>query len=242
MTRIPYVVRSRKVRLALFSLLCVACQRQVAEHTPPPPVTPRSVSRVTPPPERPLVVYLGNSLAAGLGLPEEDAYPAQLERMLAERGLSVRTVNAGVSGDTSAGGLSRVDWLLRLEPGVLLLELGANDALRGLAPEVTEANLRRIVDAARQAGATVVLAGMKVPPNYGADYARRFEEIFPRLARELDVALLPFLLEGVAGRPELNLADGIHPNAAGHRRVAENLLPLMERALRSTEAFRGTGS
>ncbi|MEE8138726.1 MAG: arylesterase [Thermoanaerobaculia bacterium] len=216
--------------------LAVGCRSETHQVAPRPddaaPLV--GVPTTTAPPleEMPLVVYLGDSLAAGWGLPEDEAYPAQLDRMLAERGLPVRTVNAGVSGDTTAGGLARLEWLLRLEPDVLVLELGANDALRGLDPEVTERNLRQIIGVVRRRGPDVLLAGMKVPPNYGADYARRFEGIFPRLARELELAFLPFLLEEVAGRPELNLADGIHPNAQGQRRVAENLLPVLEGLLR----------
>ncbi len=184
------------------------------------------------PSDAPVVVYLGNSLAAGLGLPEDEAFPAQLDRLLRERGVVVRTVNAGVSGDTTAGGLSRLEWLLQLAPDVVVLELGANDALRGLPPEITENNLREIVALTLEAGAEVLLAGMKVPPNYGASYSRRFEEIYPRLAGEFELAFLPFLLEGVAGHPELNQSDGIHPNARGQKLVAENLLPLLESLLR----------
>jgi len=177
------------------------------------------------PDDRPLVVFLGDSLTAGYGLPEADAYPALIEAALAAEGRPVRVVNAGVSGDTSAGGLARLDWVLRLEPDVVVVELGPNDGLRGLPLEATEANLRRIVERGRAAGARVLLAGMLIPPNYGPDYAGRFAAIYPRLAEELDAPLVPFLLEGVGGEPDLNLADGIHPNAAGHRRVAENVLP-----------------
>jgi acyl-CoA thioesterase-1 len=172
-----------------------------------------------------LVVFLGDSLTAGYGLPEADAYPALIEAALAAEGRPVRVVNAGVSGDTSAGGLARLDWVLRLEPDVVVVELGPNDGLRGLPLEATEANLRRIVERARAAGARVLLVGMLIPPNYGPDYAGRFAAIYPRLATELAVPLVPFLLEGVGGEPDLNLPDGIHPNAVGHRVVAENVLP-----------------
>jgi len=174
---------------------------------------------------RPRVVFLGDSLTAGYGLAEDDAYPALIEAALAAEGRPVRVVNAGVSGDTSAGGLSRLDWVLRLEPDVVVVELGPNDGLRGLPLDATEANLRRIVERIEAAGARVLLVGLLIPPNYGPDYAGRFAAIYPRLAAELDVPLVPFLLEGVGGEPDLNLADGIHPNAAGHRRLADNVLP-----------------
>jgi acyl-CoA thioesterase-1 len=188
--------------------------------------------------ERPLVVFLGDSLTAGFGLGEEQAYPALAGAALAAEGRPVRVVNAGVSGDTSAGGLARLDWVLRLAPDAVVVELGPNDGLRGLALDATEANLREIVERSRAAGARVLLAGMLIPPNYGPDYAGRFAAIYPRLAAELDVPLVPFLLEGVGGEPDLNLADGIHPNAAGHRRLAENVLP----HLRPLVAAAGSGA
>lgn len=179
----------------------------------------------------PQVVFLGDSLTAGLGLGEEAAYPAIVGELLAERGSAVRIVNAGVSGDTSAGGLARVDWLLSLHPDILLVALGANDGLRGQPVASIEANLREIVRRARAGGARVVLAGMKMPPNYGPDYTRDYEALYPRLARELDLPLIPFLLEGVAADPKLNQADGIHPTAEGQRiiagLVADALQPLL---------------
>ncbi|MCP4659226.1 MAG: arylesterase [bacterium] len=174
--------------------------------------------------DRPLVVFLGDSLTAGLGLGEEQAFPARIAESLHAEGTPVRVVNAGVSGDTTAGGLRRLDWLLRQEPDVLVVGLGANDGLRALALEATEDNLRQIISRTRSTGTRVLLAGMQVPPNYGPDYATGFAEIFPRLAEELRVPLIPFLLEGVAAVPELNQADGIHPNVAGQRRVAETVL------------------
>jgi acyl-CoA thioesterase-1 len=179
----------------------------------------------------PRVVFLGDSLTAGLGLSEAEAYPALVRERLAERGIQVRVVNAGISGDTSAGGLARVDWLLTQKPDLLVVALGANDGLRGQPVAAVEANLREIVRRAQAAGARVLLAGMKMPPNYGPDYTRDFEALYGRLARELDVAYLPFLLEGVAAVPDLNQPDGIHPTAEGQRRiarlVADALLPLL---------------
>jgi acyl-CoA thioesterase-1 len=181
----------------------------------------------------PRVVFLGDSLTAGYGLGEEQAFPALLEERFAARGLPIRVVNAGVSGDTSAGGLARLDWVLAARPDVLVVELGANDGLRGLDLAATEANLRRIVEGGRAAGARVLLVGMRIPPNYGAEYAGAFEALFPRLAEELDVPLVPFLLAGVGGEPELNQADGIHPNAAGHRKVAAVVEPYLEPLVRA---------
>jgi acyl-CoA thioesterase-1 len=182
--------------------------------------------------DAPLVVFLGDSLTAGYGLAEEQAFPSLVENALADRGVPIRIVNAGVSGDTTAGGVSRLDWLLRQAPDVIVVELGANDGLRGLPLEMSERNLREIVTRSLDAGAQVLLVGMKIPPNYGPVYTSGFEKIFPRLADELDVPLMPFLLEGVAADPKLNLPDGIHPNAEGQRLVAVNFLPFLEPLVR----------
>lgn len=186
----------------------------------------------------PVVVFLGDSLTAGLGLSEDLAYPALVDAMADERGLPIRVVNAGVSGDTTAGGARRIDWLLKQEPDVVVVALGGNDALRGLDPGQTEGHLRAIVEACRTAGARVLLAGMLAPPNLGPEYTERFAALYPRIAAEEDVALMPFLLEGVAADPALNQADGIHPNAEGQRVIAramtEALLPLLS-ALRSEQ-------
>jgi acyl-CoA thioesterase-1 len=173
------------------------------------------------------VVFLGDSLTAGYGLEEAQAFPALLATRLEAAGLPIRAVNAGVSGDTSAGGLARLSWLLKQRPDVLVVELGANDALRGQPPAATEENLRRIIERARAEGVTVLLVGMLAPPNYGPEFTRDFAAIYPRLARELGVPLVPFLLTGVAGRPELNLPDGLHPTPEGHRIVAANVLPYL---------------
>lgn len=167
------------------------------------------------------MIFLGDSLTAGYGLSPDQAYPNLLEPRLRARGW--RVVNAGVSGDTSSGALRRLDWVLKGKSGLVFVCIGANDGLRGVPPEATEANLRRIVEKARAAGSRVVLAGISIPENYGRDYRARFEAIYPRVARDLKVPLLPFLLEGVAMDPALNQADGIHPNAEGQRRVAEHV-------------------
>lgn len=179
----------------------------------------------------PLVVFLGDSLSAGYGLSEAEAFPALIDVRLDGAGRPVRIVNAGISGDTTSGGLARIDWLLSQGPDVVVIELGANDGLRGLSLEETEENLEAIVRRCLDAGARVLLLGMKIPPSYGPEYSSDFEGIFGRLADEHDLLLMPFLLEGVAAKPELNLGDGIHPNAEGHRRLAENIQPYLETAL-----------
>ena len=185
-----------------------------------------------------LVVFLGDSLTAGYELDEAESFPSLVEARLRESGRAVKIVNAGVSGDTTAGGLARLDWLLRQEPDVLFVGLGGNDGLRGVQLESSEANLRAILERAQAAGVRVLLAGMLIPPNYGLDYTTRFAEIYPRLADELDVPLIPFLLENVAARDDLNLPDGIHPNAEGQKLVAETVLPYIERLVDEVAAGR----
>ncbi len=172
--------------------------------------------------EPPTVLFLGTSLTAGLGLAPEQAYPALVQAKIDSAGLPFRVINAGVSGETSAGALRRVDWLLRQPFDILVLETGANDMLRGLDLDTTEANIRGIVERvrARRPGVKIVLAGMLAPPNLGPSYATRFGEIYPRVAKEEGLELIPFLLEGVAGDPALNQGDGIHPNATGEKIVA----------------------
>jgi acyl-CoA thioesterase-1 len=171
------------------------------------------------------VIFLGDSLTAGFGLGAEQSFPNLIAQKLAAERSDVRVVNAGSSGDTSAGGLARLDWLLGQKPDVLVICLGANDGLRGLPLEQTEENLRQILGRAQTAGARILLLGMLVPPNYGPDYAQRFAAMYPRLAQEFGVPLMPFLLDGVAATPELNQADGIHPNVRGQEILAENVLP-----------------
>ena len=178
-----------------------------------------------------VVVVLGDSLTAGLGVAPEEAYPALLEARLRREGFDYRVVNAGVSGDTSAGGLRRVDWALKTHPQIVVVALGANDGLRGQPVAALRDNLTRIIERARAAGARVLLAGMRVPPNYGADYARAFAGVYPAVARTTGAALAPFLLDGVAGDARLNQADGIHPTAEGQRVIAERLWPHLKALL-----------
>jgi acyl-CoA thioesterase-1 len=172
-----------------------------------------------------VVAVLGDSLTAGLGVAADEAWPALVEARLRREGYPYRVVNAGVSGDTTAGGLRRVDWVLRSRPEVTVVALGANDGLRGLSTDAMEVNLLAIVERLRAGGTRVLVVGMEVPANYGATYAREFRAVFPDVARRTGAALMPFLLEGVAADPRLNQADGIHPNAAGHRAIAERIWP-----------------
>ncbi len=172
-----------------------------------------------------VVAVLGDSLTAGLGVASEDAYPALLEARLKREGYDYRVVNAGVSGDTSAGGLRRIEWVLKLRPEVVVVALGANDGLRGQPADALRDNLTRIVERVKAAGARVLLAGMRVPPNYGEDYARAFAAVYPDVAKATGVPLVPFLLDGVAGDPKLNQLDGIHPTVEGQRVIAERLWP-----------------
>lgn len=177
-----------------------------------------------------VIVFYGDSLTAGYGIDPESAFPALVEKALQKKGKEVRVVNAGVSGETSAGGVSRIDWVLRQSVDVFVLELGANDGLRGLPIDQTEKNLQAIIDKvrAKNPGVKIVIAGMMVPPNMGPDYSTRFQKVFPELARRNNAVLIPFLLEDVAGIENLNQADGIHPNIEGHRIVARNVLEVLE--------------
>ena len=171
------------------------------------------------------ILFLGDSLTSGYGLSAEVAFPAVIQAKIDSLGLGYKVVNAGISGETTSAGLSRMNWMLKRRIDVLVIELGANDGLRGVPLKVTRQNLQAIVDSSRKAypKVNVVLAGIQVPPNLGPEYTSEFKEIFPDLATKNKVALIPFLLEGVGGIQEFNLADGIHPTVAGHRKVAENV-------------------
>ncbi|MEM9671389.1 MAG: arylesterase [Cyclobacteriaceae bacterium] len=184
---------------------------------------------------KPVILFFGNSLTAGYGLDPSEAFSSVIERKLDSLGLSYQVVNAGLSGETTASGNTRLDWVLeRQAVDVFVLELGANDGLRGISTEETRKNLNTMIDKVQEMypKAQIILSGMMVPPNMGPDYATEFQKIFPEVAENQDVALIPFLLEDVAGEPELNLPDGIHPTAEGHLIVADNvweiLYPLLE--------------
>jgi acyl-CoA thioesterase-1 len=181
----------------------------------------------------PRVVFLGDSLTAGYGLAPNETYPSLLLWRMREAGLAVDVVNAGVSGDTSAGGLRRLDWSLDGPVRVLVVALGGNDGLRGLSVDELKRNLAAIIARAQARNVTVILAGMEAPPNLGREYTSAFRRVYPDLGARYRVAVIPFLLEGVAGVASLNQGDGIHPNAAGARRVADTVWPYVERALRA---------
>src|ERR1041385_7518185 len=172
---------------------------------------------------RPRIVFLGDSLTAGYGLDKNQSVPSLIQAHLEREGFPYDVVNAGVSGDTSAGGLSRLDWSLDGDVKILVLELGANDGLRGLPVDALKQNLETIIARARDRGITVMLTGMEAPPNYGPAYTASFRKVYRDLAREHDVVFVPFYLQGVAGDPALNIADGIHPNPQGARIVAQNV-------------------
>jgi acyl-CoA thioesterase I len=181
------------------------------------------------------VVFLGDSLTAGYALDLDQAYPALLQEKMDELGLPFTVVNSGISGDTTAGGLRRMDWLMRKRIDVLVVALGANDGLRGLSPDAMEENLNAIIDKAREHNPDIriLLAGMLLPANMGSAYKDAFDAVFPRIAGTKEVAFMPFLLENVAAVPELNLPDGIHPTAEGYRIIASNVWPHLEPLLRS---------
>ncbi len=184
--------------------------------------------------ERPSVLFLGTSLTAGLGLEPEQAYPALIQPKIDSAGLTFRVVNAGVSGETSAGARRRIDWLLREPVAVLVLETGANDGLRGLSPDSLRANIQAVFDRTKRISPPpkLVLVGMRVPPNYGRAYTERFRAVYPEVAGRNGAALVPFLLDGVGGVPGLNQADGIHPTAEGQRVIAETVWRVLEPVLR----------
>ena len=180
-----------------------------------------------------ILVVLGDSLSAGFGVDPSEAWPARIQEKIREAGLPWKLVNAGLSGDTSAGGLRRLDWILRRPVDALLLELGSNDGLRGLPLEATRTNLQTVIERtrAKYPNVRIVLAGMKMPENLGEAYTRQFESLYRDLAETNKVALIPFLLDGVGGRSELNLPDQIHPNAEGHRRLATNVWKVLQPVL-----------
>lgn len=218
--------RNRFRSLVFLALLATACGDPVLQETTttahPSPTTPTNVPRV---------VFLGNSLSAGYGLAEADAFPAVAQALLRDSGTVIEVVNAGVSGDTSTGGLARLDWVLGQKVDVLVVELGGNDALRGQSIEHTESNLRQIVRRARDNGVGVLLLGMDIPSNFGPDYGTAFAEMYVRIAGEEGAALVPGFIREVGADPALMQPDGLHPTAEGHRRLAEILVPYLEDTL-----------
>ncbi len=227
----------RTLLACLIAIVALGCSRAPA----PPAPAPGSPAPAAPPPAAglPRIVALGDSLTAGYGLEPQQAWPALLQERLRSKGYAYELVNAGVTGDTSAGGLRRLDWSLDGDVRVLVVALGANDGLRGLPLDELRSNVGAIVDRAQARGARVLLCGMEVPPNLGREHSARFRAVFHELAREKRVAgFLPFLLAGVAGEPAFNLGDSIHPNAVGQRMVAENVWGALEPLLEPPGAAR----
>jgi acyl-CoA thioesterase I len=221
----------------LLALVCLAAAcsggRGAADAQKPARSAPAAISPVTPadpdaPPARPRVVAFGDSLTAGLGLLEQEAYPALLQRKIDEAGYKFEIVNAGLSGDTSAGGLRRLDWALDGDVRVLIVAFGGNDGLRGLPVSQMKENLSTIIEKARERGTVVILAGMEAPPNFGQEYATAFRQAFRDVALKERVLFIPFLLANVAGKSELNQGDGIHPNQQGAQIVADTVWSVLE--------------
>lgn len=211
-------MRTRSLLLISTCLLLTACGRQA----PPPAATPEpAAAAAAPQAARPRIVFLGDSLTAGLGLEPAQSYPSLVGQRLVREGYPYEIVNAGVSGDTSAGGLRRLQWSLEGDVKVLVVALGANDGLRGLSPAEMKKNLAAVIEQASAKGVTIVLAGMEAPPNFGADYTRQFRDVYREIAQHYRVRFIPFLLLGVAGNGSFNQSDGIHPNVRGAQMVAD---------------------
>lgn len=181
------------------------------------------------------MVIIGDSLTEGYGVAKEAAYPAVLEKKITEINKNWTVINSGVSGSTSASGLGRLKWQLKSKPDLLLLALGANDGLRGLKPSVTEANLAEVLELAKKEKIKVILCGMMMPPNYGKNYQKEFSELYPRVAKKYGVQLISFFLNGVAGRSEFNLEDGIHPNEKGHQIIAQNIFNEIQNEIKNKQ-------
>ncbi len=177
------------------------------------------------------ILFLGDSLTEGYQLAKEEAYPALIENELKKKHKTVKVINGGVSGATSASGMKRLDWYLKAKPDIMVLALGANDGLRGLKLTDTEKNLSLVIEKAQAKGISVILAGMQMPTNMGIKYRDEFQKMFPKVAKKYSIKLIPFLLEGVGAVPELNLPDGIHPNAKGHKIMAQTVLKVLETEL-----------
>lgn len=177
------------------------------------------------------ILFLGDSLTEGYQLAKEEAFPSLIENELKKKHKDIKVINGGVSGATSASGMKRLDWYLKAKPDIMVLALGANDGLRGLKLTDTEKNLSKVIEKAQAKGITVILAGMQMPTNMGEKYRDEFQKMFPKVAKKYSIKLIPFLLEGVGAVPELNLPDGIHPNAKGHKIMAQTVLKVLETEL-----------
>jgi len=211
-------------------LACPGCDRDKPERPGMPEMSKRPEEQTMK-----TIVAVGDSLTAGQGLAEEKSYPALLEKKLQADGYNYRVVNAGVSAETSSGTLSRLEWILSMNPDIVILETGANDGLRGIEPQVVENNIRKILEILKEKDVVVLLAGMKMVRNLGPAYVARFNAVYPKLAGEFKPVFFPFFLEGVAMQGALNQNDTIHPNAEGYRKIVENIYPYVLQAIRMTE-------
>jgi acyl-CoA thioesterase-1 len=209
-------------RIYLVLALCWLISVSAGQSEAAPPSQPRSKGTI---------VAVGDSLTAGLGVNEEEAYPAQLEKKLRAAGYDWKVVNAGISGETSSGTLSRINWVMKLKPDIVILETGANDGLRGIDPAVTRKNIDETIRILKERNVTVVLAGMRMVRNLGKEFTKGFADLYPFLARKHGLILVPFFLQGVAGDPSLNRPDGIHPTAEGYRIITENIFPFAQKAI-----------
>lgn len=220
----------RVLLAALFMLMLVACGQESSGPDESPANEDSTSQAENPEANRPTVAFLGTSLTIGLGVEPEQAYPSLIQQKIDSAGYDFRVINAGISGETSTGGLNRLDWLMRADVDVLVIELGANDGLRGVPLEVTRSNIEAVIEQARakKPGIELVLAGMQMPPNLGQEYTSTFRELFPAIAQEKGVTLVPFLLEGVAGVDSLNQPDGIHPTPEGHKLLAATVWQVLQ--------------
>jgi acyl-CoA thioesterase-1 len=227
----------RAVAVGALALLVAACGGAAPTPTlePTPVTAPPTAADPVPTSSALLIVAMGDSLTEGLGVEPAEAYPAQLEQRLRSDGYDVTVVNAGVSGETSSGARSRAEWVLRQQPDIVILATGGNDGLRGVEPTVTQDNIDQIVQTIEESGAVVVLAGMEMVQNMGAQFTSDFRAIYPEIAARHDVILMPFLLEGVAANPDLNQPDFIHPTAEGYRIVVDNLYPYVLQAIEQVD-------
>lgn len=226
-----------KFRYFLLFLIIISCgdsQKKKAEEK-----TETSTETVIPNTENEnkVILFFGNSLTAGYGLDTEEAFPALIQNRLDSLGFNYTVINSGLSGETTSGGLNRLNWVLNQKVDIFVLELGANDGLRGIPLKETRNNLQQMIDLVKEKNPNtkIILAGMQIPPNMGPYYTAEFKYIYPKLAEENDIKLIPFLLDGVAGNPELNLEDGIHPTEEGHQIVKENVWKVLEEVVKTTD-------
>lgn len=212
----------------LLAFACTNSNEKTAQDLPK-----EEVEESTNPTSQKTILFFGNSLTAGYGIEKDDAFPGLTQQRIDSLGLNYRVINGGLSGETTAGGLNRLDWFLEEEPSIFVLELGGNDGLRGIALTETRSNLEKIIDKVRTKypSTKIILAGMQIPPNMGKEYTQEFQTIYPEIAEKKKVTLIPFLLEGVAGDPNLNLPDGIHPTDEGHQIVFETVWPFIAKEI-----------